>query len=227
MSVARRVRFNDQFTTIHEIMSRKDYTAEEAQAAWMSKSELFQIKKNIRKIVILMNQGSAQANSQSEKCCTRGLEHFTPQGDARKKKNNFMARQTVLMEQHRQYVWRQFIHNPERLADLYREVGNNSRIAARANGILDAEYVAAATIASINFSVKPRKGEIARPEIIEMRELGVGDNDKVSAPISSRAISICRWMFKTGLSTFSSLWFGGTQNEPDSREFNPDDATYF
>jgi hypothetical protein len=172
MSLTRKVRFDDKHTTIHEIMSRRDYSAKEVENTWMTKSDVFQIKKNIREIVILMNQGSTQANSHSEKYCTRGLECFTPEGNAHKKKSKFKARQTVLMEQHRQYVWRQFIHSPERLAELYREATNNCRIAARVVGILDAECVAATSRATANFPLKPMKVEMARPEILVMREHG-------------------------------------------------------
>jgi hypothetical protein len=173
MSVTPQVRFNDQHNTIHEIISRRDYTAEEAAATWMTVSDLCQIKRNIREIVVLMSQGSVQANSQSENHCSRGLEHFTPLANEKKKSDKYVARRTVFQEQHRQYVWRQFIYNPERLAELYGEVAYNSMIAARVVGVMDAECVAATSRASANFSLNSMKVGMASPEMIVMREFGV------------------------------------------------------
>jgi hypothetical protein len=172
MSRTQQVQINDQNIKKHEIMSRRDYTTEEAEATWMTESDFSHIKRSIREIVILMNQGSAQANSQSEIYCTRGLECLTTQGNSQKKKTTLIVRQAVLKEQHRQCIWRQFIYSPERLAELASDLTNHSRVAAHVVGIMDAKCVASANGTSANYSVKPTKVEMARLEIMLIRESG-------------------------------------------------------
>jgi hypothetical protein len=166
MSTPRKVWFNHQKNSVRGTLSRGEYTAEEKEAVWMTSQELTQIKTNIRDIVLLMNQGNTKAHPQSNRYCTRGLESLTPHGNFQKKRIKYFARRAVLNEQHYQYALRHCIYNPQRLATYYQETTNKSRIAARVNGILDAEFVAVNSRTSTKFPRTPMKVEMARPEIV-------------------------------------------------------------
>mmetsp|Transcript_12221 Transcript_12221/g.19660 ORF Transcript_12221/g.19660 Transcript_12221/m.19660 type:complete len:187 (+) Transcript_12221:89-649(+) len=166
MTSQRNVHFSGQ-DEVFPTMGRQDYSEEEKKATWMYAEDFKQIKEAIKEILVLFIKGDAQAHTNSESYCTRGLETITP-GNARriKKSSRFEVKQNVLAEQHHQYTLRNCIYNPERLAEICGLATEETKIAARVYGIMDAESVFSDATFSTRRPLKPFKYEMARAESI-------------------------------------------------------------
>jgi hypothetical protein len=104
-----------------------DYTDEDYFATWYVEEDLTEIFNdcvdNVRKMV------NGIPLSETEGCCSRGLEYKTPTGSKARKENKLRGIHAVLEEQERQRELR--IRNPELIAKLYYLAGADSRRACR------------------------------------------------------------------------------------------------
>ena len=166
ISSQKRVRFNETsevLPTIH----RQDYSPEEKKATFITYEEAMESKRHVRETVYLMNNGEHEILSDTNLYCTRGLECLTRAG-CLNKSNKVVARRAVLTEQAQQWAERGYIYNPEHLAHVSAQASEQSRIAARVTGIVDAEAAAlCAGRYAASFPCKPMKVEMARPEVFQ------------------------------------------------------------
>jgi hypothetical protein len=162
MTSPRKVRFNDDANETYLAIHRLDYTPEEKEATFLTSQDLVQIKRKIREIIYLMNDGERDIlRSDPDHYCTRGLENLTRAKNFTRKSHKMIARRAVLEEQRYQYAYQECIYNPERLAKASAQA-----IAARMAGSADAENAAiAAGRNTSTYPLKPMEVEMALPEI--------------------------------------------------------------
>ena len=114
-----------------------DYTTEEIQATWYARTEMKQIREDVRLTVKLMDEGllSSKDNEDSE-YCTRGLECRTSRLSPIKTHNKRIARDVVLDEQDYQQ-FQLMTCDPERLATVYNRVTYQCQVKASMVGLSD------------------------------------------------------------------------------------------
>jgi hypothetical protein len=124
-----------------------------------------------------MSDGSTKANSQRH--CTRGLENFTPEGQALKKKHRKDAINTVLDDQ--EFQNEVGIPDPESVADLYFKETRFSRAAARVAGLADEEDVRSLALPVLPLKM-PKAESLSRSSSIGCTERrGTGGLREVSS----------------------------------------------
>jgi hypothetical protein len=139
-------------TQICETLHIDEYSTEEVQATWYSKSELQDIKNAIRDVVIrnvsndknsiIPRRGSG--DDKEEESCKRGFEGFSKHGAAQKRKNKMDAAMALFSEQECQKDYG--IVDDEALALLYGSCTRHCQAVAHARALQD-ELVALAVYA--------------------------------------------------------------------------------
>jgi hypothetical protein len=128
----RSVHFNvTEPDTVHFILSRHDYTADEKQVAWLQDEEFAWINKMNRKQVRKMENGE---DLKDKKYCARGLESNTRLAAISKSQNRKLAVNAVLYEQHEQEL---DAPNEEAISHAYCQVTSSSQLWASMIGLRD------------------------------------------------------------------------------------------
>ena len=117
--------------TVHFILSRHDYTAEEKQMAWLQDEEFSWITKKNRKQVRKMENGE---DLKDKKYCSRGLESYTRLAAINKSQNRKLAVNAVLDEQDEQ---ERFAPTEEAISHAYYQVTSSCQLWARMIGLRD------------------------------------------------------------------------------------------
>jgi hypothetical protein len=126
---------------VSPVLHRNDYTNAEKKACWFSPNEMVRINKGIDQTVQLIERKIILDNGY----CSRGLETLTTKGRIQKKQIRARARDAVLDKQ----VFLQWqagsmiMLDEQRIADVYRGITRESRIAAYIKGVSDAATIRA------------------------------------------------------------------------------------
>jgi hypothetical protein len=106
-----------------------DYTREEKEACWLSRTEKSHIKSCVRATVQLFYEPFIFSNDDNSEFCTRGLEPMIPQERAIRKQRRKDAVRAVLREQQAQRDDDE--HNIDRIADVYKKFTTTSQSVAQ------------------------------------------------------------------------------------------------
>jgi hypothetical protein len=117
--------------TVHFILSRHDYTAEEKRVAWLQDEEFAWINKMNCKQVRKIESGQ---NLKDKKYCSRGLESHTRLAASSKSQNRKLAVNAVLDEQYEQEL---DAPNEEAISHAYYQVTSSSQLWACMIGLRD------------------------------------------------------------------------------------------
>jgi hypothetical protein len=127
--VRKEVFFSNQIR-IRLTLHVRDYTQEEIEATWFSKTDFENIKADVRFDIGLLHEGTHGAQDTTS-FCRRGLECRTKEGMRKRMSNKIIARNAVLDEQDRQ--WANYeTDDAEAIAKVYIAASPHlSRISAR------------------------------------------------------------------------------------------------
>jgi hypothetical protein len=117
--------------TLHFILSRHDYTAEEKQAAWFQEKEYAMITRECCKQVRKMENGESLKD---KKYCSRGLESHTRIAAISKSQNRKLAVNAVLDEQDEQELE---TPDEEAISHAYCQVTSSCQLWASTIGLRD------------------------------------------------------------------------------------------
>ena len=123
---------------LHEIPSLEEYSLEEKQAAFYSKSEFSTMRTQAQQVLLLL-ENSIRGVSESDTFTSRGLECRTDMGGRKRTHNRREAYHWVFSEQERQ--WRCGENDTERIATVYKAVSCNTTANALMSGVEDEQAV--------------------------------------------------------------------------------------
>jgi hypothetical protein len=121
--------------TVHFILSRHDYTAEEKEVVWFQHEEFAWMTKENRKQVRKMENGE---DLNDKEYCSRGLGSHTRQSAISKLQNRKLAVEAVLNEQHEQEL---DAPNEEAISHASCQVTSSCKLWARMIGLQDQRWV--------------------------------------------------------------------------------------
>jgi hypothetical protein len=121
--------------TVHSILSRHDYTAEEKRVAWFQGEELASITKENRKKVRKMENGE---DVNDKEYCSRGLGSYTRLSAISKSQKRKLAVDAVLNEQHEQEL---DLPNEGGISHASCQVTSSCKLWARMIGLRDQRWV--------------------------------------------------------------------------------------
>jgi hypothetical protein len=130
--VKKNVHFSEE-TSIHSILGRADYTADEVTSTWYNHADLKEMRDAARCEAKLLMAGLLQETMHTS---ARGLEGRTTEGLTRKRRNRAEAANAVFDELDQQDE--QGIVDDDALADIYFTFTERCQVAAQMMGMRDA-----------------------------------------------------------------------------------------
>jgi hypothetical protein len=131
--VLKKVSFSNQVLLI-PTLHIGDYTQEEMEATWLSKTDFENIKADMKFAIDLINQGLLDEED-TVSHCYRGLECRTIGGSRKRMLNKITARDAVLDEQDRQYD--SCVTDSEAIAKVYIVTSHPCQVSAHTMGMFD------------------------------------------------------------------------------------------
>jgi hypothetical protein len=135
---AKSVSISDSSPVIHVVKSLEDYSEEELEETWFTRTEFDEIKTSYKDLIFRMR--NKEFLKDTDDCCTRGLEGRSKAGARHRREIILNSLVAVLTEQQRQREERR--SDPEAIASVYRQHSYHSLQAAANMGRRDQYSIA-------------------------------------------------------------------------------------
>jgi hypothetical protein len=159
-----------------------DYTNAEIEACWCGELETSLLRKGICQTVNLIERNILLDNN--NRYCSRGLETFTTKGAIQKNQIRAKARDAVLDQQDLLQLQAGSMIDEQRIADIYHENTQESRMSAYIKGVSDAATIramdAVQEIAAMTKIIEPKLGHDIPRERSQPDHLSSPKNEKLA-----------------------------------------------